>query len=152
MTADTVGMLIRNEDGSVAWAPWERLPAEAVCPKCGEPICWCLDMFSFTTGFDDTHRFTLTHARCAWTADAFARQAALARAREILGGRQDNISVRDAARILDVHENTIRNYIAGGDLPAETLPGSGYHRLRLSDLLALPYSDRPGYREEWRPS
>jgi predicted amidophosphoribosyltransferase len=73
-TVEQVGMLIRNDNGSVAWAPWERLPAEAVCPKCGEPIRWCLDMFSFTTGMQDDHPFTLTHARCAWTREGFRRE------------------------------------------------------------------------------
>lgn len=76
--AEQVGMLIRNDDGSVAWAPWDRLPQEAVCPKCEQPIRWALDMFSFTTGFDEAHPFTLAHARCLWTREAFDRQAASA--------------------------------------------------------------------------
>jgi hypothetical protein len=75
---ETVGALIREADGAVRWAPWERLPAEAVCPKCGEPIRWVLDMFSFTTGMDETHPFTLTHARCAWTPEGFRVQMRLA--------------------------------------------------------------------------
>jgi len=44
---------------------------EANCAVCGEPIMWCLDMFSFTTGVP--HR--LAHARCVWTPAAFADQA-----------------------------------------------------------------------------
>ena len=43
---------------------------EAICPLCHEPIQWCLDMFSFTTGFP--HR--LAHARCVWTPEAFERE------------------------------------------------------------------------------
>lgn len=43
----------------------------AICPFCGEPIQWCLDMFSFTTG--DTHE--LAHARCVWMPEAFQAQA-----------------------------------------------------------------------------
>jgi hypothetical protein len=50
--AEQVGMLIRNDDGSIAWAPWDRLPEEAVCPKCEQPIRWVLDMLSFTSGFE----------------------------------------------------------------------------------------------------
>lgn len=77
-TVEQVGMLIRNADGSVAWAPWERLPAEAICPKCSQPIKWAPDMFSFTTSLESDHPFTLTHARCAWTRGAFCTQMQLA--------------------------------------------------------------------------
>lgn len=44
---------------------------EAVCVICDEPIRWCLDMFSFTTGFPHG----LAHARCVWTGEAFLREA-----------------------------------------------------------------------------
>jgi len=43
---------------------------EPICPLCGEPIRWCLDMFSFTTS---PHR--LAHAACVWTAEAFEKLA-----------------------------------------------------------------------------
>ena len=46
---------------------------EAVCPVCNEPIQWCLDMFSFTTGWPHI----LAHARCVWTPEAFERQLGL---------------------------------------------------------------------------
>jgi hypothetical protein len=44
---------------------------EPICPICNEPIRWCLDMFSFTTG----PRHRLAHARCVWTAEAFELEA-----------------------------------------------------------------------------
>lgn len=46
---------------------------EPVCPICNQPIRWCLDMSSFTTGYD--HR--LAHARCVWTREAFDREREL---------------------------------------------------------------------------
>lgn len=46
---------------------------EAVCPICDEPIRWCLDMFSFTTGYPHM----LAHARCVWTPEAFDRELAV---------------------------------------------------------------------------
>jgi len=47
---------------------------EPICPVCGRPIAWVLDMFSFTTGFD----YKLAHARCVWKREAFTRQRRLA--------------------------------------------------------------------------
>lgn len=44
-------------------------------------------------------------------------------------GLADTMSVRDAARRLGVHENTIRNWMGSGDLAFEPKPGpSGYRR------------------------
>lgn len=41
----------------------------------------------------------------------------------------DEVGVREAARVLGVHENTIRNWAAKGLLtPSRVLPGSGYVR------------------------
>ena len=51
---------------------------EAACPICNEPIRWCLDMFSFTTGFPHM----LAHARCVWTAEAFEDAARVAAGKE----------------------------------------------------------------------
>jgi len=45
-------------------------PDEPPCAVCGEPIRWCLDMFSFTTGY----RHELAHARCVFTKAAFRDQ------------------------------------------------------------------------------
>lgn len=39
------------------------------------------------------------------------------------------LNVREAARLLGVHENTIRNWVAAGVLNADHLPGSGYIRI-----------------------
>ena len=44
---------------------------EPVCPECGEPIRWVLDMSSWTSGFPTR----LVHARCAWTKDGFLSEA-----------------------------------------------------------------------------
>lgn len=44
---------------------------EPICPECGEPIKWVLDIMSFTTGPD--HR--LAHASCLWTAEGIRRVA-----------------------------------------------------------------------------
>lgn len=44
--------------------------AEPTCAVCHEPIRYCLDMFSFTTGSDHA----LAHARCVWTKEAFDRE------------------------------------------------------------------------------
>lgn len=46
------------------------------------------------------------------------------------------IGIREAAERLSVHENTVRNYIARGYLPAMTLP-SGVRRLRAVDVAQL---------------
>jgi len=45
-------------------------PKEPLCAVCEQPIQWCLDMFSFTTGPDRR----LAHARCVWTKEAFRRE------------------------------------------------------------------------------
>ena len=54
---------------------------EPICPICEKPIQWCLDMFSFTTGFD-AHPFTLAHAHCVWKKEAFTRERLLAPTKE----------------------------------------------------------------------
>lgn len=47
------------------------------------------------------------------------------------------LSVDDAAGYLDVHSQTVRNYIRGGKLPAYRLAGERYIRVLRKDLLAL---------------
>ena len=42
------------------------------------------------------------------------------------------LGVREAARLLGVHENTIRNWVDDGTLDAERLPGSGYIRIPIN--------------------
>ena len=44
------------------------------------------------------------------------------------------MNVRDAARALGVHENTVRNLESRGDLKAVRLPGSGFRRFRKEDI------------------
>jgi excisionase family DNA binding protein len=44
------------------------------------------------------------------------------------------MNVRDAARELGVHENTVRNLEKRGELKAIRLPGSGFRRFRKEDI------------------
>lgn len=50
-------------------------------------------------------------------------------------------------RIIDLHKG-VNDYCAECDLVRSNYP---YHPCTTLRLLALPYADRPGYREEWRP-
>ena len=45
------------------------------------------------------------------------------------------LNVRDTARALGVHENTIRNWEARGLLRAAHLPGSGFRRFAAQDVV-----------------
>lgn len=47
----------------------------------------------------------------------------------------DTMPVREAARLIGVHENTIRNWCNAGLLRFRTLPGSGYRRVLRRDVL-----------------
>lgn len=47
------------------------------------------------------------------------------------------LNVRDAARALGVHENTVRNWEARGLLRAARLPGSGFRRFAVEDVERL---------------
>jgi hypothetical protein len=47
------------------------------------------------------------------------------------------MNVRDTARILGVHENTVRNWEARGLLRAVHLPGSGFRRFAPQDVERL---------------
>lgn len=47
------------------------------------------------------------------------------------------ITVREAARRLGVHENTIRNWEERGVLRAARLPGSGYRRFSAADIARM---------------
>jgi hypothetical protein len=47
------------------------------------------------------------------------------------------LNVRDTARALGVHENTIRNWEARGLLRAVHLPGSGFRRFAVHDIERL---------------
>ena len=50
---------------------------------------------------------------------------------------EGRVGVREAARLLGVHENTIRNWVRDGVLRAEHLPRSGYIRVPLSEIQRL---------------
>ncbi len=47
------------------------------------------------------------------------------------------LNVRDTARVLGVHENTVRNWEERGILRAVRLPGSGYRRFAVQDVERL---------------
>ncbi len=47
------------------------------------------------------------------------------------------MNVRDTARALGVHENTVRNWEDRGILRAVRLPGSGYRRFSVQDVERL---------------
>jgi len=47
------------------------------------------------------------------------------------------LNVRDTARALGVHENTVRNWEARGILRAVHLPGSGFRRFVVQDVERL---------------
>ena len=50
---------------------------------------------------------------------------------------KDMLNVRDTARMLGVHENTVRNWEERGILRALHLPGSGYRRFAAADVERL---------------
>jgi excisionase family DNA binding protein len=43
-------------------------------------------------------------------------------------------NVREAAKQLNIHENTVRNLEKRGELKAVRLPGSGFRRFRKEDI------------------
>ena len=50
---------------------------------------------------------------------------------------EERLSVRETARRLGVHENTVRNWEERGLLRAARLPGSGYRRFDLAEVERL---------------
>ncbi len=50
---------------------------------------------------------------------------------------EQRLSVRETARRLGVHENTVRNWEERGLLQAIRLPGSGYRRFDLAEVERL---------------
>lgn len=68
----------------------------------------------------------------------------------------EHVAAWDPARVLreiDAKRKVIEQYESIGDPPpGEFGPDLSRAELgRVLRLVALPYSDRPGYREEWRP-
>lgn len=47
------------------------------------------------------------------------------------------LSVRETARRLHVHENTVRNWFDTGQLHAVPMPGSGFRRARADEVNRL---------------
>lgn len=63
------------------------------------------------------------------------------------------LNVRDTARRLDVHENTVRNWARQGVLPDARVPGSRFLRFRAADverLIAQRGSAAPSLQSERR--
>jgi hypothetical protein len=56
---------------------------------------------------------------------------------EIAMATRELLNVRDTARALGVHENTVRNWEERGILRAARLPGSGYRRFAVQDVKRL---------------
>jgi MerR family regulatory protein. len=69
-----------------------------------------------------------------------------------VGRRAEHVTVREAARLIGVHENTLRNWEEKGILRAVHLPGSGFRRIPSSEIdriraemwRDLPAEDHPG--------
>ncbi len=51
--------------------------------------------------------------------------------------KEQRLNVRETARHLDVHENTVRNWEERGLIRAVKLPGSGYRRFDLAEVERL---------------
>ena len=47
------------------------------------------------------------------------------------------VNVREAARLLGVHENTVRAWVDSGVLSARRLPGSGFRRVSVASIQAV---------------
>ena len=60
----------------------------------------------------------------------------------------DLIGVREAARRLRVHENTIRNWGDRGVLAVHRLPGSGFRKHRAGDIEQLKQAVETGRLEQ----
>lgn len=60
-----------------------------------------------------------------------------------------DVNVRQAAEILGVHENTVRNWAKSGRLPGIALPGSGFHRFRRSEVETVKkaMAEGPSYHD-----
>jgi excisionase family DNA binding protein len=61
-------------------------------------------------------------------------------------GPEDLIKIREAARQLGVHENTIRNWVEQGKLQFVRLPGSGYRRVDARDVARLQQAMYAGFK------
>ncbi|MFE0470444.1 DUF6221 family protein [Streptomyces sp. NPDC058947] len=97
-------------------------------------------------------------ARSHWGVVRIARmaQSPAARSLAVHIARHDPARVLreiDAKRqLLDLHEPGEMEYVDGDVCMAcDVRGGEPFYPCKTLRLLALPYADRPGYREEWRP-
>jgi excisionase family DNA binding protein len=54
------------------------------------------------------------------------------------------VGVREAARLLGVHENTVRAWVDSGLLGARRLPGSGFRRVSVASIQRVLDADAEG--------
>ncbi len=72
-----------------------------------------------------------------WTKSTYSTKTTLRATVRSAMATRELLNVRDAARALSVHENTIRNWEARGLLRAVRLPGSGFRRFAVEDVERL---------------
>ena len=74
---------------------------------------------------------------------------------EILPDEAEHIARHDPARVLaevDAKRRLLQQFeLRGNSVRATVQPSTGGVWDDLLRMLALPYADRPGYREDWRP-
>ena len=106
----------------------------------------------------DDHRWIGDACRCGWyetpmsvkshqahvamhVATAVLLEVSQIRGEVLASEREDGrewLAIREAARRLGVHENTVRNYIESGALSVRMVPGkSGYRRVSAADVELL---------------
>ena len=72
--------------------------------------------------------------RRGWTKSTYSTKTTLGAIVRLAMATREFLNVRDAARALGVHENTVRNWEARGLLRAVRLPGSGFRRFAVEDV------------------
>jgi hypothetical protein len=92
---------------------------------------------------DDVNAGTVAYTPRVETRAHIARHDPARVLREIDAKRQILRAVEDA-------EVALRNTELGAELH-ELMSGSANSLRAVMQMLALPYADRPGYRQEWRP-
>jgi excisionase family DNA binding protein len=51
-----------------------------------------------------------------------------------VGARREHVTIREAARLIGVHENTVRKWEERGIIRAVHLPGSGFRRVPAAEI------------------
>jgi hypothetical protein len=72
-----------------------------------------------------------------WTKSTYSTKTTIERYTRNMPRTKELLNVRDTARMLGVHENTVRNWEERGILRAVHLPGSGYRRFAAADIERL---------------